>query len=56
MLSFRLDPALLRKLDLLCIARHVSRGEVIRQSVDLFFRIHSPVKNEPSGAEPASPQ
>jgi predicted transcriptional regulator len=43
MLSFRLDAALLRKVDLLRIARHRTRGEIIREALELYFRAHSPI-------------
>jgi predicted transcriptional regulator len=40
MLSFRLDAGLLRKIDILCIARHRSRGQVIREALEMYFRAH----------------
>jgi predicted transcriptional regulator len=43
MLSFRLDAALLRKLDMLRISRHRSRGEIIREALELYFRAHNPI-------------
>jgi metal-responsive CopG/Arc/MetJ family transcriptional regulator len=42
MLSIRLDAALLRKVDLLCISRHRSRGQIIREAVELYFRAYNP--------------
>jgi metal-responsive CopG/Arc/MetJ family transcriptional regulator len=48
MLSFRLDAMLLRKLDMLRISRHRSRGEIIREALELYFRAYNPqVKVEP---------
>jgi hypothetical protein len=44
MLSFRLDSALLRKIDLLQISRHKTRGEIIREAVELYFSVHNPLK------------
>jgi len=41
MLSFRLDAALLRKIDILRISRHRSRGQIIREAVELYFRAYN---------------
>ena len=43
MLSFRLDSALLRKIDLLRISRHKTRGQIIREALQMYFRVHNPV-------------
>ena len=43
MLSFRLDAMLLRKLDMLRISRHRSRGEIIREALELYFRAYNPI-------------
>jgi predicted transcriptional regulator len=43
MLSFRLDTALLRKVDMLRIPRHRSRGQIIREALELYFRAYNPV-------------
>jgi len=43
MLSFRLDAALLRKVDMLRLARHRSRGEIIREALEMYFWAHNPV-------------
>jgi len=42
MLSFRLDAALLRKVDFLRISRHRTRGEIIREALELYFRAYNP--------------
>jgi metal-responsive CopG/Arc/MetJ family transcriptional regulator len=42
MLSFRLDTSLLRKVDLLRISRHRTRGEIIREALELYFRAYNP--------------
>jgi predicted transcriptional regulator len=48
MLSFRLDAMLLRKLNILTFSRHRSRGEIIREALELYFRAYNPqVKAEP---------
>jgi predicted transcriptional regulator len=47
MLSFRLDSALLRKIDLLRISRHKTRGQIIREAVQLYFSVHLPLKAVP---------
>ena len=46
MLSFRLDAMLLRKLDMLRISRHRSRGEIIREALELYFRAYNPVSGQ----------
>ena len=43
MLSFRLDAALLRKVDLLRLSRHRTRGQIIREALELYFRAYNPV-------------
>jgi metal-responsive CopG/Arc/MetJ family transcriptional regulator len=49
MLSFRLDASLLRKVDTLRISRHRTRGEIIREALELYFRAYNPqVKAEPN--------
>jgi metal-responsive CopG/Arc/MetJ family transcriptional regulator len=42
MLSFRLDSTLLRKIDMLRLSRHKSRGEIIREALELYFRAYNP--------------
>jgi predicted transcriptional regulator len=46
MLSFRLDSALLRKIDLLQISRHKTRGQIIREAVQLYFSVHHPASQQ----------
>jgi hypothetical protein len=41
MVSFRLEKALLRKLDLLGLAKNCSRAEVLRRAVDTYFQVHT---------------
>ena len=43
MLSFRLDSALLRKIDLLRISWQKTRGDIIREALQMYFQVHSPV-------------
>ncbi len=45
MLSFRLDAALLRKVDMLRLSRHRTRGEIIREALDMYFKVHNPTLN-----------
>jgi Ribbon-helix-helix protein, copG family len=42
MVSFRLDASTFRKINLLRIARHRSRGQILREAIDLYFRAHVP--------------
>ena len=46
MLSFRLDAMLLRKLNMLTVSRHRSRGEIIREALELYFRVHHPASQQ----------
>ncbi len=46
MLSFRLDAALLHKVDILRISRHRTRGEIIREALEMYFRAHNPLIRE----------
>ena len=43
MLSFRLDAMLLRKVNMLRVSRHRTRGEIIREALELYFRAYNPV-------------
>lgn len=54
MLSFRLDATLLRKVDMLRLSRHKTRGEIIREALELYFRAHNPIISQPA-AEKKSP-
>jgi metal-responsive CopG/Arc/MetJ family transcriptional regulator len=42
MLSFRLNEMLLRKVDMLRISRHRTRGEIIREALELYFKAYNP--------------
>ncbi len=46
MLSFRLDTMLLRKVDMLRLARHRTRGQIIREALELYFRAYNPVSGQ----------
>jgi len=46
MVSFRLDGATWRKLNLLRLSRHRSRGQILREAIELYFRVHMPVVKE----------
>ena len=46
MVSFRLDTAALRKVDILRISRHRSRGQILREAIDLYFRAYNPSTKE----------
>lgn len=46
MLSFRLDAMLLRKVDMLRISRHRTRGQIIREALELYFRAYNPVPGQ----------
>ena len=42
MMSFRLDTTTFRKINLLRLARHRSRGQILREAIDMYFRAHIP--------------
>lgn len=46
MLSFRLDAMLLRKVDMLRLTRHRTRGQIIREALELYFRAYNPVSGQ----------
>jgi hypothetical protein len=46
MVSFRLDAASLKKLNILRLSRHRSRGQILREAIDLYFRAYNPVLKE----------
>jgi hypothetical protein len=46
MLSFRLDAALLRKVEMLRLARHRTSGEIIREALELYFRAYNPMSGQ----------
>ena len=48
MLSFRLDSVLLRKVDMLRVSKHRTRGEIIREALELYFRAHNPIISQPA--------
>jgi predicted transcriptional regulator len=46
MVSFRLDTASLTKLNILRRCRHRSRGQILREAIDLYFRAYNPIVKE----------
>ena len=52
MLSFRLDAMLLRKVDMLRLTRHRTRGEIIREAIELYFRAYNPTTEEVPSPQP----
>ena len=54
MLSFRLEETLLRKVDQLRLSRHRTRGQIMREALELYFRAYNPTISAP-GAEKKSP-
>ena len=51
MLSFRLDAMLLRKVDILRVSRHRSRGEIIREALEMYFRAYNPILVPPASTD-----
>ena len=46
MISFRTDDTSLRKLNILCLSRHRSRGQILREAIDMYFRVYQPLVDE----------
>ena len=42
-LTFRLNQRLLTKINYLSISRHRTRGQVIREAVEMYYRFYNPV-------------
>lgn len=42
-LTFRLNQRLLTKINYLSISRHRTRGQVIREAVEMYYRVYNPV-------------
>ena len=51
MLSFRLDAMLLRKVEMLRLSRHKTRGEIIREALELYFRAYNPIAKRADESE-----
>jgi len=43
MVSFRLDGTTWWKLNLLRLSRHRSRGQILREALDVYFQVYMPV-------------
>ena len=46
MISFRTDDTSLRKLNILRLSRHRSRGQILREAIDMYFRVYQPLVDE----------
>jgi predicted DNA-binding protein len=44
-LTFRLSQRLLAQINQLCISRHRTRGQIIREAVEMYYRVYNPVVN-----------
>lgn len=56
-LSFRLSHGLLTKINYLSLSRHRTRGQIIREAIELYFRAYNPVvtkSNDGSGIDNVS--
>jgi len=51
MLSFRLDAMLLRKVEMLRLSRHKTRGAIIREALELYFRAYNPIAKRADESE-----
>ena len=41
--TFRLDKSLLTRINQLSLARHRTRGQICRESVAMYHKVHNPV-------------
>lgn len=51
-MTFRLNPCLLTKINYLSISRHRTRGQVIREAVEMYYRVYNPVVLVEPATEP----
>ena len=42
-LTFRLNQHLLTKVNQLSLSRHRTRGQIIREALDMYYRVYNPV-------------
>jgi hypothetical protein len=42
-LTFRLSHRLLTNINHLSISRHRTRGQIIREAVEMYYRVHNPI-------------
>ena len=42
-LTFRLNHQLLQKIATLSRSRHRTRGQIIREAVEMYYRVHNPI-------------
>ena len=45
-LTFRLNQQLLNKIAMLSRSRHRSRGAIIREAVEMYYRAHNSIKRD----------
>jgi predicted transcriptional regulator len=42
-LTFRLNHPLLKKVNQLSLSRHRTRGQIIREALEMYYRVHNPL-------------
>jgi predicted transcriptional regulator len=42
-LTFRLNQRLLTKINHLSMSRHRTRGQIIREAVEMYYRVYNPI-------------
>jgi hypothetical protein len=45
-LTFRLNHQLLQKIATLSRSRHRTRGQIIREAVEMYYRVHNPISHD----------
>jgi metal-responsive CopG/Arc/MetJ family transcriptional regulator len=51
-LTFRLNQALLTKVNNLSLSRHRTRGAIIREALEMYYRVYNPIKSNESISKP----
>jgi hypothetical protein len=47
-LTFRLNHPLLKKVNQLSLSRHRTRGQIIREALEMYHRVHNPISRSDS--------
>ena len=46
--TFRLNRHLLTKVNHLSLSRHLTRGQIIREALDMYYRVYNPITRDDS--------
>jgi predicted transcriptional regulator len=50
-LTFRLNQALLTKVNHLSLSRHRTRGAIIREALEMYYRVYNPITSSGSASK-----